>query len=356
MKFYVDYYCEIDVAFQEWITGKFYNFADQVIDPAAVYIVGRVQMRDNAILIRNLLAAGIKIVFSNPAEGSETFVQHLRLYGIEDLVLAGVLPCITGGQLPDKYPHLLYDHFLTQPLRYTENIAAQQHTPEIFSKIDKPYRYLFLNGRYRPQRRMLINQLDQQGLLENALWTNLDSQHRPIRLLPPQYEVAQFQKNMSGVSDQGFVKNELFGNLWGEIYINPSAYTDTYFSLVTETVYSYPYSFRTEKIAKPIAMGHPFVAVANAGFYRDLHNIGFRTFTHIIDESFDSIDNDCDRMTAIIAVVDDLCTQDMLQFLREAESVCKYNQQHLQQLHIEYQQQFGQQFLKFLNTYDRFRI
>jgi len=173
MKFYTDHYCEIPAVFPQEEPNQFYTFADLIIDPAAVYIIGRVQLRDNAQLVRQLVQDGIKIVFSNPAEGSETFVQHLRLYGVEDLVLSGLLPCITGGSLPPNYPHMLFDHFLTQPLRYAENIAAQTRTNEVFSKTNKPYRYLFLNGRYRQHRRSLINQLDEQGLLENALWSNL---------------------------------------------------------------------------------------------------------------------------------------------------------------------------------------
>jgi len=356
MQFYVDHYCEIPAVFSKWITKEFYTFADLIIDPLAVYIIGRVQLRDNANLVRQLVYSGTKIVFSNPAEGSETFVQHLRLYGVEDLVLSGLLPCIAGGPLPPEYSHMLFDHFLTQPLRYKENIAAQVRTNEIFSKTNKPYKYLFLNGRYRQHRRGLINLLDDTGLLKNALWTNLDAHQRPIRLLPEQYEVEQFRNNMKSVTEQGFIKNQLFNNLWGEIYIAPEPYIDTYFSLVTETVYSYPYSFRTEKIAKPLTMGHPFVAVANAGFYRDLHNIGFKTFGHIIDESFDNIDNDTDRMNAIVSVVGDLCTRNMLQFMSEAESVCKYNQQHLQQLHTQYIEQFPDQLFQFLKTHERFRV
>jgi hypothetical protein len=50
-------------------------------------------------------------------------------------------------------------------------------------------------------------------------------------------------------------------------------YIDTYFSVVTETIFDYPYTFRTEKIWKPMIMGHPFVAAANRGYYRDLHSV-----------------------------------------------------------------------------------
>ena len=105
-------------------------------------------------------------------------------------------------------------------------------------------------------------------------------------MLDKKYEYDHVVKNIS--LDSGFVKHELFDNKWGDVYVKANLYLDTYFSVVTETVFEYPYSFRTEKIWKPISIGHPWVAVANCGYYRDLHNLGFKTFGNLIDESFDS--------------------------------------------------------------------
>jgi hypothetical protein len=348
MKLYVDHFCEIANMLVPWTTEEFYGFEKLTIEPGATYVVGRTQLRDNAEQIRRLVTERTaRVIFSNPAEGSETFVQHLRLYGVEDLVLKGLLPVVTGGAVPDVYPHMMYDHFLTQPFRYEENCRAADRINEIFEKKHKPYKFLFLNGRYRSHRRALIAEFEQRGLLAQALWTNLDAQHRPINLLPPQYEVEQFQPFMQ-TSEQGFVKAELFNNLWGEIYIRSEPYIDTYFSVVTETVFDYPHSFRTEKIAKPLAQGHPWIAVANAGFYQDMHNLGFQTFSHVIDESFDQIDNAADRIARIAAVVDDLCGQDMLQLLAACESVCKYNQQHLRTMSQRWQLELPARFLDFL--------
>ena len=348
MKLYVDYYCEIANILVPWTVQQFYGFEKLTIESDAIYIVGRIQLRDNAEQIRRIVTERTaRVIFSNPAEGSETFVQHLRLYGVEDLVLAGLLPVVVGGAVPDKYPHILYEHFLTQPFRYEENCQAANRIGEIFEKKHKPYKFLFLNGRYRSHRRVLLHEFKQRGLLAQALWTNLDAQHIPIHLLPPKYEVEQFQSHMA-TSAQGFVKAELFNNTWGEIYIRSEPYIDTYFSVVTETVFNYPYSFRTEKIAKPLTQGHPWICAANQGFYKDMHNLGFQTFGHVIDESFDQIENNQDRIARIAAVVDDLCSQDMLQLLKECENVCKYNQQHLLTMSQQWQLEFPARFLDFL--------
>jgi hypothetical protein len=180
-----------------------------------------------------------------------------------------------------------------------------------------------------------------RGLLERALWTNLTDSvemawtsrlqtgnSEPIRLLPAQYEIARALPNMSDLPT-GFIKHHLFGNTWGDAIVNPACYTDTWFSVVTETIFDYPHTFRTEKIWKPILMAHPFVAAANSGYLRDLRNAGFRTFGHLIDESYDQIDCPSTRMDRIIATVGSILHTGTADFWTASRDICKYNQQHL---------------------------
>jgi hypothetical protein len=257
-------------------------------------------------------------------------------------------------------------------LDYTENEAAIAQGEAIFTKKNKPYRFLFLNGRARPHRKYLYERFKLSGTLDHALWTMLDGRgtsnrelslvvagqellqtNTPITHLPPEYEF-EFFKNNTIKQDHAhkFGKYELFDGLWGEIYLDSAPYVDTYFSLVTETVFEYPYSFRTEKIAKPLAMGHPFIVATSAGFYRDLHQLGFKTFGHVIDESFDTIDNHQDRMARIADIVEDLCQQDLDSFVKECYTVCKYNQNHLRELAPKIRNEFAGQFIDFLKQYE----
>jgi hypothetical protein len=180
--------------------------------------------------------------------------------------------------------------------------------------------------------------------------TDLFERPSKIRLLPAEYEVEQFYSGQKDQYQHAFVKHELFDNKWGDVYIRAEPYIDTYFSLVTETVFDYPYSLRSEKIYKPIAMGHPFVAVANCGFYRDLHNSGFQTFGNLIDESFDMIDNNQDRLDKIAQVVQDLCASDLAEFLVASRAVTKYNQQHLAAEGIRIFREFPERFVNFIQN------
>jgi hypothetical protein len=210
----------------------------------------------------------------------------------------------------------------------------------------------------------MIERMRNAGLLDHAVWTNLDTTpvynhtyttdlfERPseIRLLPAEYEVEQFHAGQKDQYQHAFIKHELFDNQWGDVYIRAEPYIDTYFSLVSETVCDYPYSLRSEKIYKPIAMCHPFVAVANCGFYRDLHHAGFQTFGHLIDESFDQIDNNQDRLDRIAQVVRDLCASDLAEFLVASRAITKYNQQHLAAEGIRIFREFPERFVNFIQS------
>ena len=342
LKIYCDHYCEISTLLDN--IELYYEFDRLPCVPGAVYIIGRTQLSLNAVRVQEMADTGLYImVFSNPAEGSETLNAHLTHYGVRDLVQQGKLKCITGGNMPCDLNCLVYDHFLAQPERYNENIQARAEFEQYWTKINKPYKFLFLNGRARPHRISLIQQLD--DLLDQALWSCLDGDR--THALPPEYEFPFFAGRT--IQSTGWVKPELFNNLWGEIYLHSPAYTDTYFSLVTETVFYQPWSFRTEKIAKCLYIGHPWICAANPGFYKDLRNMGFQPFDPIIDESFDAIQDHNARLARIVAITRDLCGQNMLQFMSAVEPICKYNQQHLLELTAQGRAEFPARFSQYIN-------
>jgi hypothetical protein len=357
-----------------WTDGEFWDFNLHTSLPGAVYLFGRQQFLDHKQRIINMAESGdYTVIFCNAAEGSWTLQTQVQMLGLEDLIKLGKILLISGGEQQADYPYVQHDHFLIEILNYKENLIEMQRTDEIFQTINKPYKFLFLNGRARPHRKYLYEQFKMSGLLEQSLWTMLDSRptisrsfllpqdginlmatNSELRWLPQQYEVTQYQNSTvnPGPANRTFVKNELFDNTWGEIYLQAQPYVDTYFSLVTETVVEQPWPFRTEKIAKPLMMGHPFIVATGPGYYQDLHRLGFKTFGHVIDESFDQIQHHQDRMDRIITVVEDLCQQNLDSFLKECYTVCKYNQQHLQELVPQLKAEFPKKFFKLIAQHE----
>jgi len=361
-KLIVDEWAEVYDLLKPYADHSFWQWPDQ-FDPTAVYVVGRVVLKQSwpAIIDAAHRWPG-RIVFSNPAEGSETIKLQLQRLRITDLVQQGKILLLTSGDMEPGWRYCKTDCYFSNIVEYTENIAAAELAPAVRSVPKKLYDFVFLNGRLRPHRKYLIDRFRELDLLDRALWSNLNAhvemgftsrlvvnQTEPIRLLPPQYEIERALPNMATAAEHAFAKHHLFGNTWGDAIVNPRVYIDSCFSVVTETIYDYPYTFRTEKIWKPMIMQHPFVVAANAGFYRDLHRAGFRTFGHLIDETFDSIDDPTERAEKVVAAVQDICYNGADSFMMASEDVCKYNYQHLREHNAAERESLSSRLLQYLN-------
>jgi hypothetical protein len=76
--------------------------------------------------------------------------------------------------------------------------------------------------------------------------------------------------------------------------------TDAFWHVVTETVFYYDKLHLTEKIFKPIVMKQPFMLLAAPGNLAYLKSYGFKTFEGIIDESYDTIEDNDQRTEAVV--------------------------------------------------------
>lgn len=200
-----------------------------------------------------------------------------------------------------------------------DNIAVALNTfDDIYNIKNKPYKFLFLNNKPRLHRLDLINKLQYQNLLTDALWTNISAGVK----LPDHYPDVFFDEDKSrkiGITTYNY-------GSWGDGILLPELYTDTYFSVITETNYDTPKTCFSEKIYKALLVGHPFIAVSSYKFYKALKNRGYKTFDHLVDESFDDISDNSDRLSAVVDSINELCSQDLNKFLDNARLICKHNQ------------------------------
>ena len=70
--------------------------------------------------------------------------------------------------------------------------------------------------------------------------------------------------------------------------------------------YSGECMFITEKTYRALCF-HPTIIAGNKGILKYLKKIGFATFPNFFDESYDDIENDHDRMLAVVNEVDRIC-------------------------------------------------
>lgn len=116
----------------------------------------------------------------------------------------------------------------------------------------------------------------------------------------------------------------------------------TYFSIITETNYDTFEHLNTvqkspietigriysEKTFRAILYQHPFIILAPKHFLRGLRRMGYKTFSSVIDESYDEEENYSTRIYKVLKEIERLCNlnnNEIKHFLKETEEICQYN-------------------------------
>jgi hypothetical protein len=219
--------------------------------------------------------------------------------------------------------------------------------PETLKHKKYKKKFINFNRRWRPARPTFVALLAARGLLEQGhvslapadcgsrwpeYWNNiyhmnnafpqllaeLEAVREHIINLPPLYlDTPDLVTNRANLDDSA-------------AYL----YEDTYFSLVAETNYYTSHCgmesgrFLSEKAFKPIVFHHPFVFISTPGILQALKQIGYQTFDGIINEDYDQVSNDGDRLLVIAEETQRLCdlNEDQLsRYLSECKEVTDYN-------------------------------
>lgn len=172
---------------------------------------------------------------------------------------------------------------------------------------NREYEFTLLNRTHKWWRAVCTSDLLFNRVLDCSLWSyNIDcSTDEKISDCPIAVGVLAGWKDRaeqfvsgSPYNCDGFTSGEQNNHTT----VNTDLYTNSYFNIVTETLFHIDRSngtFITEKTFKPIKFGQPFVMVAPAGTLAELRNLGYRTFDSVIDNHYDSIENNTERWIAI---------------------------------------------------------
>jgi hypothetical protein len=107
-------------------------------------------------------------------------------------------------------------------------------------------------------------------------------------------------------------------------------YTNSYCNIVFETVFDADGSggtFLTEKTFKPIKHGQPFVVVAPPGTLQVLRDLGYRTFDSVIDNTYDSIEDNTQRWIAVRGVIESIKSGNLDLFQHQCRADVEHNKQ-----------------------------
>jgi hypothetical protein len=110
----------------------------------------------------------------------------------------------------------------------------------------------------------------------------------------------------------------------------------SYFNVVTEAEYGFGDNFLqsvflTEKIWKPILAYQPFIIVTNSYYLKALKELGFKTFSPFIDETYDEV-HGYEKLKLIEVEINRLCNmsiEEIDKWYWEMEDILVYNCNHL---------------------------
>jgi hypothetical protein len=134
-------------------------------------------------------------------------------------------------------------------------------------------------------------------------------------------------------------------------------YQQTAIEVVLETLFDDDRLHLTEKSLRPIACGQPFILAATAGSLAYLRSYGFKTFSSVFDESYDTIADPVERLGAIVNLMNNIKnSSNRLEMYQQLQAIADFNQQRFfssdfhQQVTDEFKQNFSNGFTKVLKS------
>lgn len=185
----------------------------------------------------------------------------------------------------------LYDVMYSNHFRdvFTDNNLPT--TPVIIEAMANPDSkdYNSLNRVYRPHRGAHLYRLMKDGVLDKGIVSGNEIKYwdKDTESLVGNY--SDIKKNFPKFIDGDWSKTNAANQYNVEIYRN------SLMTVVTETIFLDDVAFITEKIFKPIAMGHPLILFASQGTLRSMEDMGFRTDWCGIDSSYNDIKDNLER-------------------------------------------------------------
>ena len=196
-------------------------------------------------------------------------------------------------------------------------------------KEKKKYKYLNYNGVGKPHRYYITSeicrkQLDKYGLNSYLCWDST-----------PEDDLRIVEELFEGVkSSEAYKYFKIFNERLplildydkdvhkdGHRYSNLEHMVDSYFSIVTESLYfgyehgiipenlQYIPVFLTEKTFRTL-LYHPFILVAAPHSLKHLRESGYKTFPQLFDESYDDIEDTVERLKFINNEIERVCNMD----------------------------------------------
>jgi len=152
--------------------------------------------------------------------------------------------------------------------------------------------YNSLNRVYRPHRGAHLYRLMKDAHLDKGIVSGNEIKLQDI-------DTEMLVGDYSDITDKfpKFIDGD-WSNTNAANQYNVDIYKNSLLSVITETIFLEDAAFITEKIFKPITMGHPLILFASQGTLKCLEEMGFRTDWCGIDPAYNDIEDNLERFNA----------------------------------------------------------
>jgi len=211
-------------------------------------------------------------------------------------------------------------------------VRAKEKTFLCFNKVNREHRMLLLE-------RMLENNFVSNGFYsfegEDNWMNEIDTLTDDFKHIKENKSIFPLRLNITRERSNPVT-------IWPE---DLKYFAESYFSIVTETFFfSRNQSihrfhqplvddsmFITEKTYKCLTLMHPFVLFARPGMLAELRKIGYKTFSPMIDESYDAIEGDGERFNAAWAEIHRLMLktpEEWIEWQTQIKDIVEFNRAH----------------------------
>ena len=197
-----------------------------------------------------------------------------------------------GAVYPNSPGVLEFPYQQVEFFRYLSKLSFDEATPTT----DKNKKFFFASTKDYLSRRFILQSLINNGFREQGYlaYKCIERCHTNEPYDPTNLQLIQDAGTSIDhlLPIQGFDTSIEYQNILIDVF------SDAYLSIVTETFFTGPLYF-SEKIFNSMLYNHFFIYLGPPHSLKYLRSLGFKTWAHIIDESYDDIENPAGRLYAV---------------------------------------------------------
>lgn len=274
-----------------------------------------------------------KLLFVNISEPSiKSEILSLEKYYQDDdrvIFFSDIVP-----NFPSKKFKTILSWFIVPINIYTTDLGKRLLDQINFSPARKPMMFDCLLGGFRSHREIVDSHYKKSSYQDKIIFSYFKERSTVDWDDKTYWDDYSFLHDLITPAEN--TNGEFFHYQWKNSYLYLAkdrflpitAYNQSCYSIVVETSDYNEFNQYTEKVAKPLVSKRPFVAFSGQNYLKNLRQLGFQTFSSVIDESYDAIEDRNLRYKMAWEQVEYLCQQDPIDVYKKLDAVLEHNQRH----------------------------